>query len=631
IVPKRAMIEVPKIDKAVQPDLKIRSMSWDRYSGITRDHIMWSLRLGLNHIFAPMHHGIANITAREEQRKLHPEFYQVLPNGKHDTETRRPKACLSCPGLLKENVRYAKTMFDLYDMPMVSVMPQDGFTRICQCPECKDKAKPDRGASGYLSDYVWEYVNKVAREVAKTHPNKKIIGGAYSTYQSPPTRIDKLESNVLVGICNGRPRTEMDPEFHKSLDDMRRGWLAKTDNPLSISINHHLGYLPFYVPHVIAKGLRDTKGQTWREDLWFMPASREGLYRSATSHLSVYVIARLWWDRDRDVDEILNEYYGLFYGPAKDEMKAFVNYVEANYADLTKDKDKVNSAFELFEKVRKKVKPETVYGKRVTMINKTLADWRKRCQQLSKGRENAPEFNSTVDYSKRQDRFKVAKTTFKLDGKLDEPFWRAYPYARPLKQSSGGKSRHKTSFMARWYKNSLYLGISCADDSKSPLNITSTKRDDPDILNGDHVQVLLETADHAHYQIAVNPAGALLDRDLGVEEAAWSRWDSQAEVATHAGDGFWTVEIRIPVTDSDNDPLHEVIGKPPTGSMPWFFNICRKRVRGEDIELSSYSPIVGEGDFDDPRHFAKLALKGTNKKKKEKKTPDDEKTKKSVK
>ncbi|MCA1810165.1 MAG: DUF4838 domain-containing protein, partial [Lentisphaerae bacterium] len=522
-------IEVPNVDETVEPDIKIRSMSWDRHS-FSRDHIMWSLRLGLNNLFAPMHHGIADITVRDEQRKLHPEFYQVLPNGKHDTESRRPKACLSCPGLLKENVEYARTMFDMYDVPMVSVMPQDGFTRLCQCEQCKDQATPEQGARGRFSNYVWNYVNKVARELAKTHPDKKIICGAYSTYQEPPSEIDKLEPNVFVGITNGRPRTEMDPEFHKMLDDMRRGWLEKTDNPLSISINHHVGYLPFYVPHVIAKGLRDTKGQTWREDLWFMPFSKDGLFNSGVNHLCVYLISRLWWDQEADADQILDEYYEKFYGPAKDEMKTFVEYVEENYADLTKDPDKVNKAFELFQAVQAKVDPETVYGKRVALIDEALATWRKRKKQLSKRREDTPYFSALIDYNRLSDRFKEAKTTFTLDGKLDEPFWRAYPHGGWLKKAqTDSQGTPKTHFMARWYENALYFGIRCDDDSEGPLEVTTTTRDDPAILAGDHVQVLLETPDHAHYQIAVSPAGAMLDRDLGVDEAGWNLWDSQAE------------------------------------------------------------------------------------------------------
>lgn len=50
---------------------------------------------------------------------------------------------------------------------------------------------------------------------------------------------------------------------------------------------------------------------------------------------------------------------------------------------------------------------------------------------------------------------------------------------------------------------------------------------------------------HSNYQ--VNPTGALVDYDRGVDNCSRSNWESQAEVKTHAAIDRWTVEIRIPV------------------------------------------------------------------------------------
>jgi hypothetical protein len=52
---------------------------------------------------------------------------------------------------------------------------------------------------------VWDFVNRVAKEVAKTHPHAKVLNCAYGVYTLPPLKIDKLEPNVLVCIVGGRP------------------------------------------------------------------------------------------------------------------------------------------------------------------------------------------------------------------------------------------------------------------------------------------------------------------------------------------------------------------------------------------------------------------------------------------
>ena len=117
------------------------------------------------------------------------------------------------------------------------------------------------------------------------------------------------------------------------------------------------------------------------------------------------------------------------------------------------------------------------------------------------------------------------------------------------------------------------------------------------------MEILLDTDSHSYYQIAVNPAGALADLDRGADKSARFRWESQAEVATHVADDHWIVEIRIPVTEDDNDPLNQVIGRKPSQSLPWHINICRQRMRENGAELSALSP-TGTGSFHAPLKFA---------------------------
>jgi tetratricopeptide (TPR) repeat protein len=67
----------------------------------------------------------------------------------------------------------------------------------------------------------------------------------------------------------------------------------------------------------------------------------------------------------------------------------------------------------------------------------------------------------------------------------------------------------------------------------------------------------------------------------------------------------WNVEIRIPVVQDDNDPLHQVVGRKPTGSLPWHFNVCRQRIRESGAEYSAFSP-TGEPGFHQVLKFAQL-------------------------
>ncbi|MCA9118203.1 MAG: carbohydrate-binding family 9-like protein, partial [Planctomycetaceae bacterium] len=171
---------------------------------------------------------------------------------------------------------------------------------------------------------------------------------------------------------------------------------------------------------------------------------------------------------------------------------------------------------------------------------------------------------------------------------------------------TGRAPSYGTTFKAAWGEDgNLYFAIRCDEPAGGKLNIGTTRREDQAIWYGDVVEILLETDSHSYYQLAVNPAGALIDLDRGAARSAWFGWDSQAEVATQIADDHWTVEIRIPVVQDENDPLHQVVGRKPSSSLPWHFNVCRQRIRDNGSELSAFSP-TGTSAFHKTLKFGQL-------------------------
>jgi hypothetical protein len=468
-------------------------------------------------------------------------------------------------------------------------------------------------------------VVRVANELAKTHPDKKVFCGAYSSYRLPPLAIDKLPDNVLVQITNGRPIRELDDELHESTAELRRQWRAKTNNPRSLTLNYtpftnRGAYRPQYWPHVIARGIRACRDEVWREDVW-LSSGKGGLHFPGMSHLNPYVISRFWWDADQDVDALLEEYYRLFYGPAAGKMGAFIEFCEVEYARLGSDADVAKKALALFDEAKAAAPSDSVYAKRIALVDEFLSTFRDRVKQMNVPRpEGLPEYR-VIDLA--NDKWCDARDTLKMDGKLDEPFWTAYPYPRPLRDvRTGKKPTLETRFMARWWQGSLYFGIRCElAEGESPI-IGSGRDNDPAIWQGEHLELLIETDKHSYYQIVVNPAAAIIDLDRAVALSKAYDWSSQAEVTTHVGDDHWSVELRLPVTPSDEDPLHQMVGNRPfqakqddldSGkgtSLPWYFNLYRKRSGTEDVETTAFSPLGPDAkSFHVPLNFARIYVR----------------------
>ncbi len=601
IVPRMATIPVPSVNEQVDPDFSIRMISMPRYHlGHTTHEVMHTLRLGFNRPYGRnTHHGIARITRREEVREQHPEWF-ALYNNERQLRDRTANHCLSSEGLFEENLRFARFMFDMYDVPVVDVMPDDGFTAMCQCELCEGKDTPERGRHGVFSDYVWDYVNRIATEIAKSHPGKYISCGAYSTYWLPPEKVDKMSPNVVVYIVNGRRRFDIPDEDLELRRDVVRQWKEKTGNPVIIFMNHSNAA---NTPRIFAEDIQYLKENelSMGEDIW-PPATSGELSHPGFNHLNHFIVARYMWDASSNIDDVLGRYYTEFYGPAAKEMEVLVNFYERRQREL----GRINSVpvfeelFELFDKARAVVDPDSIYGRRIAMFNEGLQRHRTRYEEIKAGRVGVPTYTASRD--------PAAISKIKIDGVLDEPFWQELPGT--LKElRSGGDVAYPTTFKIGVDGENLYIGILCKDEPGQPFNAAELEKDDSAMWFGDIVEIILESPEHSYYQIAVNPMGSVADLDR--EDRANFNWDAQAEIAVHRNEekGYWSVEARIPFTSSTQDPLHEVVGTAPSADNVWYFNICRQRLRNDraDAEYSAYSP-TGAAGFHHILKFARLTV-----------------------
>ena len=617
-LPTSADIALPEVNRTVHPDSAVRHLYfyynelWTATQNNPRgvEDAMWQCRLGLYDYAEVMGysigHGTVMVHSRDEVKQAHPEYF-ALWGGKRATEHHGSGGapCLSSEGLFEQNVKLVRALYDIYDQPMVSVAPADGYVNLCQCELCQGKGTPERGWSGQLSDYVWAYVDRVAREVYKTHPDRKVSCIAYTSYQLPPEKIEQLSPNIAIILCRWRSNF-YDPETRQQFTDLVNAWMEKLPSKELYIWDYYLHSrpggqwegVPVYFPHIIAEDLRSLKGVSRGEHIEiFRSYWPEGYTWDAlaANHLNCYLTARLYWDADQDVEALLEEYYDKFYGPAREEMKAFVTYTEANWMNANQDVAVIDRLFELLG-AAEKAAGDTIYGKRVALLTDYMERLKQLRQRLTKGREDAKE-------ARAQQR---NLGDLQLDGRLDDKLYEGL-YAYKLGDLETGRAPGQaTSFKVAWTGDGLVLGIECKDDDMANLSIGSRENGDSNIWNGDTIEILLETQAHSYYQIAISPSGAVVsaDRERGIDIL----WSSEAEVAAQIGEDAWTLEVRIPVHNDaagEVDPLKGVSGRMPSRTYPWYFNVCRQRVRDEGNELSAFSP-TGTTGFHETLKFGKL-------------------------
>jgi hypothetical protein len=276
-------------------------------------------------------------------------------------------------------------------------------------------------------------------------------------------------------------------------------------------------------------------------------------------------------------------------------MLSFFTFCEANWKVMDEEKTKADEVLALFNKAKAKADVTSVFGRRLALIDDFLKGLRMKSQQLGQKRGPVPTVRLVGD---AQD--------IVIDGKLDDEYWQNCPAAatgRFRELQTGRVPTFGTTFKAGWQGSSVVFAIRCDERRGEKPNITTTRDDDAALWHGDAIEIELATETHSYYQIAISPSGHLVDLDRGAPRDRWFTWDSKAEVATQIADDHWTVEIRIPVTQDENDPLHQVIGRKSTQSLPWHINLCRQRIREDGQEHSALSPTGIEG-FHEPTKFA---------------------------
>lgn len=592
IVPKRASIALLKVNKTVKPEIAYRGITFvDFFLPGTADNALWYFRLGLGAPIQGFGHSMQVILSDKNNQEKHPEYY-ALYNGKREFLARGGKPCLSTEAFFNEMLAYVRAYFDTYpEATAFPVMPTDGFSNMCQCDLCKCKDTPKRGNAGYMSDYVWGFVNRIAGEIEKSHPGRKIGCCAYGAYLLPPEKVD-LHKNVIVMICRGRQNDVGNPEGRAQALEIRNAWKAKLAPNSLYTWDYYLTSrsdnkgLPVFFPHAASEDLKSWKGvlqgefvESWKE--------KGGLADPGLNHLNAFVTARLYWNPDQDVDKMLNEYYSSFFGPVKDEMKGFYERAEKSWKNYSAAD--VEYLMKTLADAEKKAGADTVYGKRVALI-------RGECE--SKLREVLLQKNSKEEYARIEIKEQPA-SGITLDGRLDEAAWNACPELALRDCVNGEAAKNPAQFRVTCDSKNLYIGIVCQEPDMKSIKASGTKHDDMNVWLDDAVEIVLKTPKHSYYQFAVNPNGALVDVDRK-QGMNGINWDSGAAAVSIKDANSWTLEICI--------PLKGIEGEKPSADKPWNLNVGRSRPRDTAGEVSIFVPS-GKPTFHNMNKMATLVVK----------------------
>ncbi len=189
-----------------------------------------------------------------------------------------------------------------------------------------------------VTDPMLELYNNVARILQKKHPRSKGKIGflAYANMTIPPVRDMVSERSLYCELApiDIDPNHGMDdpqsPPRHE-YRDMMYEWAKIMQGRLCI-YDYDQGML-------VWRDIPNPSHQSFRQDVkhyqkaGILGVNTESRNAIATTFLNLYLRARLLWNPDEDVDELLADFYAKFYGPAAKPMSEYWNAIFQAWED----------------------------------------------------------------------------------------------------------------------------------------------------------------------------------------------------------------------------------------------------------------------------------------------------------
>jgi hypothetical protein len=321
VVPEARTITVPAQQTVQVPDFPSRHLQ------IAGAGEPWYKRWRLGGPFFPSAHGfpITADIARE------PDMF-ALVGGKRTTR----QWCVSNPEVLRRTIEATKNYFRKNPQaPWIGMGPNDG-SGFCECANCRALDAGDWDAfSGEVSvtdRYIW-FFNQVLKGIEDEFPQKKLAFYCYHAYMRPPLR-EKPDPRIVPAfapitlcrvhgmnnpICPERSYYRfLMAEWCKLLPEVfERGYFFNLACPgFPFSMVHRVRDEIPYAKKAGIKGWRVECNPSW------------GIYTP-----TLYVAAKLFWDCDRDVEALLDDFYRCFFGPAAEPMKRYFERMDAALRD----------------------------------------------------------------------------------------------------------------------------------------------------------------------------------------------------------------------------------------------------------------------------------------------------------
>jgi hypothetical protein len=335
VAPKRTRYTFTAFDHAEKPGVRVRNdFYYEAFDPIWAAHNRINGAMGYRqqpgglecywavHTFYPL-------MPPEEFFQDHPEYYSLL-GGKRTAD--HAQLCLSNPDVLRIITERIKQKMRALPQYLIYDVSQNDWNNPCACPKCQEIVDREGSQSGPII----QFVNQVADSVKAEFPTKFIGTLAYSYTRKPPGTL-KPRDNVVVRFCSIECCFAHDfvtcPENKKFVDDMN-GWAAIA--PHIYIWDYVVNFSHYVMPYPNFRVLQpNIKFFCSHQAIGIMEQAAYQSRGGEFAELRAYLIAKLLWHPDADVEQTINDFMQGYYGRAGQYVRAYFDLLHGRLTPET--------------------------------------------------------------------------------------------------------------------------------------------------------------------------------------------------------------------------------------------------------------------------------------------------------
>jgi len=275
------------------------------------------------------HHSFVDLINPEIYFDEHPEYFSLI-DGKREPNS---QLCLTNPEVAAVAEKTLRSWIESNPECTVFSVAQNDNYRSCTCPSCLALEEKEGSPAGP----VIHFVNKLADAIREDYPHVLLHTFAYK-HTVPAPKYVVARDNVIVRLCSfvchfHKPFEVLAKENPDSGDAVFVGALRDWKSHASqiyiwdYATNFPNYFQPFFHIHVMAENIRYFKREGVRGVL------EQGNFAygggAAMDDLKSYIIGRLLWNPDTDVDTEMDRFFTAVYGEkAGKYMAQYVSLME---------------------------------------------------------------------------------------------------------------------------------------------------------------------------------------------------------------------------------------------------------------------------------------------------------------